>query len=98
MHFPKVEVFSLPFLEVFQSPLTPINSNTEASTISRIMLSYIGYLMLSLLRMKLAEDTSLEKCLSILGEVREVVYKDGSLDLPELTKPQKEIMKMVGLL
>ena len=78
--------------------LSPINSNTEASTRARIMLSYLGYLMLSLLRMKLDEDTSLEKCLSTLGEVREVVYKDGTLDLPELTKPQKKIMKMVELL
>ena len=78
--------------------LTPVNTNTETSTRARIMLSYLGYLMLSLLRMKLDEDTSLEKCLSTLGEVREVVYKDGTLDLPELTKPQKKIMKMVGLL
>lgn len=78
--------------------LTPINSNTEPATKARITLSYVGYLLLSLLRMKLDKDTSLEKALSILNEVREVVYKDGSLDLPELTKPQKEILEMTGLL
>ena len=78
--------------------LTPINSNTEPATKARITLSYVGYLLLSLLRMKLDKDTSLEKALSILNEVREVVYKDGSLDLPELTKPQKEILVMTGLL
>lgn len=78
--------------------LTPTNCNKEESTRSRIMLSYVGYLLLSLLRMKLDEGTSLDHCLKTLDEVREVSFTDGSLDMPELTKPQKEIMKMVGLM
>lgn len=78
--------------------LTPINCNKEESTRSRIMLSYVGYLMLSLLRRKLDDGTSLEFCLSTLNEVREVAYTDGSLELPVLTKTQKEIKKMVGLM
>lgn len=78
--------------------LTPINCNKEESTRSRILLSYVGYLMLSLLRMKLDEGTSLDSCLRTLDDVREVVFSDGSLDMPELTKPQKEIMEMVGLM
>ncbi len=78
--------------------LTPINCNKSESTRTRILLSYVGYLLLSLLRMKLDDHTSLDSCLSTLNEVREVSYKDGSLELPELTKPQKNIMKMVGLM
>lgn len=78
--------------------LTPVNTNKEESTRSRILLSYVGYLMLSLLRMKLDECTSLDSCLRTLAEVREVSFNDGSLELPELTKPQKEIMEMVGLM
>lgn len=78
--------------------LTPINTNKEESTKSRILLSYVGYLMLSLLRMKMDDGTSLDHCLRTLGEIREVSFNDGSLELPELTKPQKEIMKMVGLM
>ncbi len=78
--------------------LTPINCNKEESTRSRIMLSYIGYLMLSLLRTKLDDGTSLGSCLTTLEGVREVSYTDGSKELPELTKLQKEIMEMVGLM
>ena len=78
--------------------LTPVKTTREESTRSRILLSYVGYLMLSLLRLKLDEGTSLDHCLKTLAEVREVSFKDGSLELPELTKPQKEIMKMVGLM
>ena len=78
--------------------LTPLNSNTETATKARILLSYLGYLLLSLLRMKLNQETSLGKCLTILGEIREVRYKDGSSDLPELSKPQREVLEMVGLM
>ena len=78
--------------------LTPVNTSKEESTRSRILLSYVGYFMLSLLRMKLDEGTSLNHCLKTLDEVREVSFSDGSFELPELTKPQKEIMKMVGLM
>ncbi|RLF67558.1 MAG: hypothetical protein DRN57_05505, partial [Thermoplasmata archaeon] len=78
--------------------LTPVKTTREESTRSRILLTYVGYLMLSRLRLKLDEGTSLDHCLKTLAEVREVSFKDGSLELPELTKPQKEIMKMVGLM
>jgi transposase len=78
--------------------LTPINASTEGATRSRVMVSYLGYLLLSLMRMKLDEDTSLGRAMSTLSEVREVVYSDGTRELPELTKPQKKVMGMVGLL
>jgi len=78
--------------------LTPINCNKEESIRSRIMLSYIGYLMLSLLRKKLDDGTSLGYCLTTLDGIREVSYTDGSKELPELTKSQKEIMEKVGLM
>lgn len=78
--------------------LTPVNSNKEESTRSRIMVSYLGYLLLSLLRMKLKDDVSLDKAMDTLADVREVVYKDGSRELPELTNNQRDIMKMVGLM
>lgn len=48
--------------------------------------------------MKLDEGTSLDSCLRTLDEVREVMFSDGSLDMPELTKSQKEIMNIVGLM
>jgi len=37
-------------------------------------------------------------CLITLSEIRDVSFKDRSLELPELTKLQKEIKKMVGLM
>ena len=78
--------------------LAPINSSKEGSTRARVMVSYLGYLLLSLMRTRLKEETSLEGAVSTLSEIREAVYKDGTHELPELTKPQREIMEMVGLL
>ncbi|MDP7080727.1 MAG: IS1634 family transposase [Candidatus Undinarchaeales archaeon] len=78
--------------------LGPLQANLEGSTRARVFLAYLGYLMLCLLRMKLKEETSLEEALSRLGEVREVLYKDGSRELPELTKQQKAVLKMLGMM
>jgi len=74
------------------------NSNLETSTKARILLSYLGYLLLSLLRMNLDDEISLEKALTSLGEIREVVYKDGSRELPELTKLQKSVLEKLNML
>ena len=48
--------------------------------------------------MKLDDGTSLEHSLTTLDRIREVSYADGSKELPVLTKSQKEIMEMVGLM
>lgn len=78
--------------------LTPLKSNNEDSMKSRVFLAYLGYLLLSLLRVKLREEMSLEGALKQLSWVREVVYKDGSRELPELTKQQKAVLKRLGMM
>ncbi len=78
--------------------MVPINTSTESSTKARVLLNYLGYLLLSLLRQKLNEEITLQKALTRLGLVREVVYKDNSHELPELTKNQKEILKKLDML
>jgi len=78
--------------------MTPINASTESSTKARVLLSYLGYLLLSLLRQKLDEDFTLQKALAKLEQIREVVYKDGSRELPELTKEQKAVLKKLNML
>lgn len=78
--------------------LTPLSVSTETSTRARVFLAYVGYLLLSLLRMKLKEEVSLEDAVKRLTEVREVVYQDGSRSLPELTKEQKAVFKMLDML
>jgi len=78
--------------------LAKVNSNLEESTKARVLLSYLGYLLLNLLRMKLDDKISLEKALTHLDEVREVVYKDESMEISELTKQQKEVLKKLEMM
>ncbi len=78
--------------------LSPLNTTLKSSTRARVLLVYLGYLLLSLLRIKLNKDISLEKAITRLSEVREVVYKDGSRTRPELTNEQKATLEKLKML
>jgi hypothetical protein len=78
--------------------LRPLRTSRVDTTRARVFIAYLGYLLLSLLRMKLGREISLGKALAELEMVREVVYRDGSRALPELTKDQKAIFKKLEML
>ena len=78
--------------------LRPLRTGRVDATRARVFIAYLGYLLLSLLRMKLGKEVSLGKALAELEMVREVVYGDGSRALPEFTKDQKTILKKLGML
>jgi transposase len=91
------EVIDRTFRLMKDRGLEPLDVRLESSTRARVFLAYLGYLLLSLLRMKLKDEVTLEEALARLGEVRSVLYRDGSRELPELTKQQAEVLKLLGM-
>lgn len=84
--------------------LTPVNATTEETTKANGMLSVLGYFLLALLNDALDErektgekPLSLEKALTLLDEVKEVVYPDDSTTLTDITKEQEDILDKIGV-
>jgi len=86
--------------------LTPVNATKEETTRAYGMLTIIGYLLLASLRNALEDagqdkkedkGTSLEKTLSLLDEIKEVVFSDNSSTLVDITKEQEGLLEKVGV-